>query len=221
MKIYSFYGVNEFIICCGYKGFLIKEYFSNYLLRNTNVRFSLNNNTTSIIDDTTENWTVECIDTGEETLTGGRLKRIKKFLNPDEPFLLTYGDGVGDINISQLIEFHRAQQKLVTVTAVSPPEKFGMLAINDKGDVIKFNEKPNKGNAWINGGFFVLQPEALDFITDDGIAWEQGPLQEIAAKEQLCAYKHDGFWQSMDTISEKKYLEELYLSDCAPWKLWD
>jgi glucose-1-phosphate cytidylyltransferase len=220
MKIFDFYGINEFIICCGYKGFYIKDYFNNYHLRNTDVTFNLDSNSTQIIRNSKENWSVTCVDTGDNTLTGGRLKRVKEFLAPDESFLFTYGDGVGNVNISELIAFHKAHGKLATVTAVNPPGRFGMLKIGEHDGVEQFNEKPDGGNTWINGGFFVLEPSVIDFISDEKVAWEGEPLQQITKKGQLSAYKHNGFWQPMDTIAEKKYLEELYVSNNAPWKIW-
>jgi len=221
MKIFESYGVNEFIVCCGYKGFFIKEYFDNYHLRNTDVTFNLRENSSSILRNTKENWLVTCVDTGDDTLTGGRLKKIKEFLDPNEPFLFTYGDGVGNINIKSLLKFHKSHGKLATVTAVNPPGRFGILKINDSDDVTHFNEKPDIGNAWINGGFFVLEPSVIDYISGDNISWEEEPLQQITKDNQLSAYKHKGFWQPMDTIAEKKYLEKLYTSNEAPWKTWD
>jgi len=221
MKIFESYGVNEFIVCCGYKGFFIKEYFDNYHLRNTDVTFNLRENSSSILRNTKENWLVTCVDTGDDTLTGGRLKKIKEFLDPNEPFLFTYGDGVGNINIKSLLKFHKSHGKLATVTAVNPPGRFGILKINDSDSVTQFNEKPDIGNAWINGGFFVLEPSVIDYISGDNISWEEEPLQQITKDNQLSAYKHKGFWQPMDTIAEKKYLEKLYTSNEAPWKTWD
>ena len=221
MKIFESYGVNEFIVCCGYKGFFIKEYFDNYHLRNTDVTFNLRENSSSILRNTKENWLVTCVDTGDDTLTGGRLKKIKEFLDPNEPFLFTYGDGVGNINIKSLLKFHKSHGKLATVTAVNPPGRFGILKINESDDVTQFNEKPDIGNAWINGGFFVLEPSVIDYISGDNISWEEEPLQQITKDNQLSAYKHKGFWQPMDTIAEKKYLEKLYTSNEAPWKTWD
>ena len=219
MKIFSFYGINEFIICCGYKGYFIKEYFDNYHLRNTDVTFDLVKNSSNVIRSPEEKWTVTCVDTGDKTLTGGRLKRVSKYLD-DEPFLFTYGDGVGDINIEELIQFHATQKKLATVTAVNPPGRFGVLKIDKNDSVSQFNEKPDIGETWINGGFFVLDPSVIDFIANDETSWEKEPLQEITKKGQLSAYKHNGFWQPMDTIAEKKHLEDLYISGNAPWKIW-
>ena len=220
MKIFDHYGVNEFIICCGYKGFFIKEYFDSYHLRNTDVTFNLTDNSSTIIRNTKENWTVTCVDTGDTTLTGSRLKKVKEFLEPDESFLFTYGDGVGDININSLVDFHKSHGKLATVTAVNPPGRFGILNIGKDNAVSQFNEKPDIGSSWINGGFFVLEPSVFDFISDDNVAWEAEPLQSITKENELLAYKHEGFWQPMDTIAEKKMLEELYSSNKAPWKIW-
>lgn len=220
MKIFDHYGVNEFIICCGYKGFFIKEYFDSYHLRNTDVTFNLANNSSTIIRNTKENWTVTCVDTGDTSLTGSRLKQVKEFLEPNESFLFTYGDGVGDININSLVDFHKSHGKLATVTAVNPPGRFGILNIGEDNAVSQFNEKPDIGSSWINGGFFVLEPSVLDFIGDNNVAWEAEPLQSITKENELLAYKHEGFWQPMDTIAEKKMLEELYLSNKAPWKIW-
>jgi len=220
MKIFNFYGINEFIICCGYKGFFIKEYFNNYHLRNTDVTFDLGNNSTSVLRNTKENWSVTCIDTGDNTLTGGRLRRVKEFLEPNESFLFTYGDGVGNIDIDSLVKFHKSHKKMATVTAVNPPGRFGILNINENDAVSQFNEKPDIGNSWINGGFFVLEPSVIDYISGDDVSWEAEPLQNITKKNELSAYKHHGFWQPMDTIAEKKYLEELYSSNSAPWKVW-
>ena len=220
MKIFDSYGINEFIICCGYKGFFIKEYFHNYHLRNADVTFNLADNSSTIIRNTKENWSVTCVDTGEDTLTGGRLKKVKDLLDPNESFLFTYGDGVGDINIADLIAFHKANGKLATVTAVNPPGRFGILKIDEDNTVAQFNEKPDIGDAWINGGFFVLEPSVIDYISGDYVPWEQEPLQAITKKNQLSAFKHKGFWQPMDTIAEKKYLDELYVLNQAPWKTW-
>ena len=174
----------------------------------------------SVIRNTKENWTVTCVDTGDTTLTGSRLKQVKEFLEPDESFLFTYGDGVGDININSLVDFHKSHGKLATVTAVNPPGRFGILNIGEDNAVSQFNEKPDIGSSWINGGFFVLEPSVLDFIGDNNVAWEAEPLQSITKENELLAYKHEGFWQPMDTIAEKKMLEELYLSNKAPWKIW-
>ena len=185
------------------------------------VLFDLNDKTTKIISDNhDENWSVLCVETGESTLTGGRIKKIKKYLTKDEPFLLTYGDGVGDINISELVQFHHSQDKLATVTAVNPPSRFGVLSIHEDGSVESFNEKPKGGNTWINGGFFILKPSVIDFIDSDMTAWEEEPVKKITELGQMSAFKHDGFWQPMDTLNEKKFLNDLYSKNQAPWVTW-
>jgi glucose-1-phosphate cytidylyltransferase len=219
MKIFSSYGMNEFIICCGYKGIQIKEYFKNYAMRNADVEFNLEENSFTIKKHSSENWKVTCVDTGETTLTGGRLKRVRSYLNKDEPFLFTYGDGVGDINVNALIELHKKNKKLATVTAVNPPGRFGVLSI-ENDSVIKFSEKPSEGNTWINGGYFVLEPQTIDYIDGDMISWEEEPIKKITSENQLAVYKHHGFWQPMDTLQEKKMLNDLYEANKAPWKSW-
>jgi glucose-1-phosphate cytidylyltransferase len=220
MKIFSSYGFNDFIICCGYKGIFIKEYFQNYNLRNADVEFNLSSSSTTIKRAAAENWKVTCVDTGDSTLTGGRLKRVKDYLDVDEPFLFTYGDGVGDINIKELISFHKKNNKLATVTAVSPPGRFGVLSF--EGESVKqFNEKPENGATWINGGFFVLEPKVLEYIEGDMVSWEEEPIKNITKDGELIAYKHPGFWQPMDTLAEKKLLNELYDNNKAPWKSWE
>jgi glucose-1-phosphate cytidylyltransferase len=219
MKIFSSYGMNEFIICCGYKGIQIKEYFKNYAMRNADVEFDLAENSSTIKKRSSENWKVTCVDTGDSTLTGGRLKRVRDYLNPDEPFFFTYGDGVGDINIKALVDLHKKNKKLATVTAVSPPGRFGVLNI-DNESVLNFSEKPSEGTTWINGGYFLLEPQVIDYIDGDMISWEEEPIKKITAENQLNVYKHSGFWQPMDTLQEKKMLNELYEKDLAPWKIW-
>lgn len=220
MKIYASHGITDFIICCGYKGYYIKEYFYNYALHNSNIEFKLSENNFKLKNNNAESWTVNCVDTGASTQTGGRLKRIEKYLIPGEKFLFTYGDGVGDINITKVIESHNSSNKIATVTAVNPPGRFGVLNINDGGEVSNFNEKPKKGQTWINGGFFVLETEIFEYIEGDHIPWEEEPLVAITNINQLNAYKHNGFWQPMDTIREKKILEDLYSSGNAPWVVW-
>ena len=220
MKIYSSYGINDFIICCGYKGYFIKEYFYNYSLHNSNVSFDLSNNTFQLTSSGSEKWNVNCVDTGANTQTGGRLKRIESLIEPGETFLFTYGDGVGDINISKVIESHKASGKKATLTAVNPPGRFGNLTIEDNGEGKKFDEKPLTGNTWINGGFFVLESEIFKYINGDEMPWEDEPLKTITKENQLNAYKHYGFWQPMDTIREKEILNKLYNSDQALWKTW-
>ena len=217
MKIYSHYGIKEFVICLGYKGYVIKEYFANYFLHMSNVTFDMSQNRMEVHDGTAEPWRVTLIDTGAETLTGGRLKRVRDYVG-DESFCFTYGDGVADINIGALIEFHRARGKLATVTAIQPPGRYGALNMN--GDaVINFQEKPAGDGAWINGGFFVLEPKVFDLIENDRTSWESTPLQMLAARGELTAYQHTGFWQPMDTLRDKNHLEELWISN-PPWKVW-
>ena len=220
MKIYASYGITDFIICCGYKGYYIKEYFYNYALHDSNVEFNLSNNSFELINNNTEEWKVNCVDTGLKTQTGGRVKKIEKYLDPGESFLLTYGDGVGDINIKEAIDSHNLSKKIATVTAVNPPGRFGALDISNNGSVKNFDEKPKKGNTWINGGFFVLETDVFRYINDDLMPWEDEPLKKITNDNQLNAYKHEGFWQPMDTIREKVILEELYKSGRAPWVKW-
>jgi glucose-1-phosphate cytidylyltransferase len=220
MKIYASYGITDFIICCGYKGYYIKEYFYNYALHDSNVEFNLSNNSFELTNNNTEEWKVNCVDTGLKTQTGGRVKKIEKYLDPGESFLLAYGDGVGDINIKKAIDSHNLSKKIATVTAVNPPGRFGALDISNNGSVKNFDEKPKKGNTWINGGFFVLETDVFRYINDDLMPWEDEPLKKITNDNQLNAYKHEGFWQPMDTIREKMILEELYQSGKAPWVKW-
>ena len=219
MKIYSHHGINEFIICCGYKGYLIKEYFANYFLHQSDITFDMSNNEMKIHQERAEPWKVTLIDTGENTMTGGRLKRVKEYLDNDEPFCLTYGDGVADINISQLIKFHNTHGKLATLTSVFPQARFGSIEI-EKDIVKRFVEKPRGDGALINGGFFVLNTKIFNEIDGDNTIWEQEPLSNLANKGELMAFKHDGFWQPMDTLRDKNFLEELWGSNKAPWKLW-
>lgn len=218
MKIYSSYGLNDFIICCGHKGYVIKEYFANYFIHNSDITFHLNSNQQTIHNNSSDPWTVTVVNTGEDTQTGGRIKRIKKFIDEDT-FCLTYGDGVGDINISKLIEFHQQHKKLATITAVQPPGRFGQLDI--KGSLVqRFVEKPNGDGGYINGGFFVLNKAIFDYIEDDVTSWENEPISKLAAESELYAFTHHGFWQPMDTIRDKSYLEKLWNSGNAPWKVW-
>ena len=220
MKIYTAYGINEFIICCGYKGYMIKEYFANYFLHMSDVTFDMKNNKTEVHKNGIEPWKVTLIDTGEKTMTGGRLKRVKDYIGK-ETFCLSYGDGVSNVNIKQLIDFHREEKTLATLTAVQPPGRFGALTLmQDQNKIFRFREKPQGDSAWINGGFFVLEPEVIDYITDDTTVWEQEPLQKLAHDGMLSAYKHNGFWQSMDTLRDKNVIEELWNSCKAPWKVW-
>ena len=219
MKIYSQHGINEFIICCGYKGYVIKEYFANYFLHQSDITFDMTNNEMKIHQERSEPWKVTLIDTGENTMTGGRLKRVKEYLDNDEPFCLTYGDGVADINISQLIKFHNTHGKLATLTSVFPQARFGSIEI-EKDKVKRFVEKPRGDGALINGGFFVLNTKIFNEIDGDNTIWEQEPLSNLANKGELMAFKHDGFWQPMDTLRDKIFLEELWGSNKAPWKFW-
>jgi glucose-1-phosphate cytidylyltransferase len=219
MKIYSSHGVNDFIICCGYKGYVIKEYFANYFLHMSDVTFDMTSNCMEVHHKKAEPWRVTLVDTGDETLTGGRLKRVGDYLRDEQAFCFTYGDGVADIDITQEIAFHHRHGKLATVTAVQPPGRYGALV--RQGDaVLGFREKPPGDGAWINGGFFVLAPAVLDFIEGDRTSWESGPLEAISAQGQLVAFEHRGFWQPMDTLRDKNHLEQLWNSGRAPWKCW-
>ena len=220
MKIYSHYGFNDFVICLGFKGYVIKEYFANYALHTSDVTFDLTNNQIITHERSTENWRVTLVDTGMETMTGGRLKRVARYLDSDEPFCMTYGDGVGDIDIRKLAEFHRNHGKKATVTAATAPGRFGALRMTGTS-VNGFQEKPVGDGAWINGGFFVLSPAVLNFIAGDSTVWERNPMERLAADSELAAYKHHGFWQPMDTLREKNYLEALWESGKAPWKVWE
>ena len=220
MKIYAAHGFNEFVICLGYKGYVIKEYFANYFLHQSDVTFDMRENKMEIHNSQAEPWKVTLVDTGMDTMTGGRVKRVQKYLN-NEPFLLTYGDGVGSVNIREVVDFHQKNKKLLTVTAVQPSGRFGALNIGEDNDsVISFMEKPKGDGAWINGGFFVCQPEVLDYITEDKTVFEKEPLENIASDNQMVAYKHSGFWKPMDTLRDKQELENLWDSGKAPWKNW-
>ncbi|MFC5448776.1 glucose-1-phosphate cytidylyltransferase [Paenibacillus aestuarii] len=219
MKIYSHYGINDFIICLGYKGYLIKEYFANYYLHLSDVTFDMRNNNMQIHNNYSEPWRVTLIDTGLETMTGGRLKRIKDYID-NETFCFTYGDGVSDVNIAELIEFHRNSNTSATLTAVQPPGRFGALDFV-QNRISSFEEKPQGDGSWVNGGFFVLEPIALDRISGDMTVWEREPLEGLARDNELSAFKHTGFWQPMDTLRDKVKLEELWVSGKAPWKVWE
>lgn len=219
MKIYSHYGYNDFIICLGYKGYIIKEYFMNYFMHMSDITVDLSNGGIKIHNSKAENWKVTLVDTGLDTMTGGRIKRIKDHLN-GERFMLTYGDGVGDVNINSLVKFHESHGKLATMTAVQPSGRFGALTINDDKKVESFVEKPAGDGAWINGGFFVLEPEVIDYIKDDNTSWEREPLENLTKENQLFAYKHEGFWKPMDTLRDKIELEKLWSTKEAPWKVW-
>jgi len=219
MKIYSAYGVNDFIICCGYKGYLIKEYFANYFLHMSDVTFDMNSNAMEVHDRKAEPWKVTLVDTGEKTMTGGRLKRVAKFLQHEDAFCFTYGDGVANVNIPELVRHHKSQSKLVTVTAVQPPGRYGAL-IREGVSVKGFQEKPPGDGTWINGGFFVLNPKVFDYIEGDQSSWEGEALEKLASAGQLAAFNHHGFWQPMDTLRDKVHLEGLWASGNAPWKIW-
>lgn len=219
MKLYSFHGINEFVICCGYKGFVIKEYFNNYFLHQSDITFSMKENCMEVHEKRAEPWTVTLVDTGENSMTGGRLARVAKYIKGEETFCFTYGDGVGNIDIKATIDFHKQHGKQATLTATYPPGRFGALDIK-AGQVKKFKEKPQGDDARVNGGFFVLSPEVLDRLTGDNCIWEQQPLMGLAEDDQLMAYEHEGFWQPMDTLRDKVYLEELWTHGKAPWKVW-
>jgi len=217
MKIYSQHGINEFIVCCGYLGYVIKEYFTNYFMHMSDISIDLSTNNLTVHKKNAEPWKITLVDTGKETLTGGRLKRVQEHLRNEDAFCLTYGDGLANIDIKKLIKFHKSHGKSATITAVVPPGRYGALEI-DGDHVTSFKEKPEGG--LINGGFFVLSPEVLNFIKGDTTSWENGPLSKLASLNQLVAYKHDGFWQPMDTLREKNLLQELWDSGEAPWKTW-
>jgi glucose-1-phosphate cytidylyltransferase len=220
MKMYSHHGINDFVICCGYKGYVIKEYFANYFLHMSDVTFDMANNRMEVHQKRAEPWSVTLVDTGDESMTGGRLRRVSKFVEDEEAFCFTYGDGVADIDIAASIAFHRAHGKAATLTGVFPPGRFGALDI-DAGRVRSFREKPKGDGAMINGGFFVLSPTVLAELRDDATVWEQDPLMNLAERGELMAFEHPGFWQPMDTLRDKHHLEELWASGRAPWKKWD
>jgi glucose-1-phosphate cytidylyltransferase len=219
MKSYSAHGVNEFVICCGYKGYIIKEYFANYFLHTSDVTFNMKNNEMEVHTRNAEPWKVTLVSTGDDTLTGGRLKRVRQYVNDEESFCFTYGDGISDVNISELIEFHKNHGMLATLTATQPPGRFGALDL-DGNKINSFQEKPQGDGAWINGGFFVLSPTVIDYIENDQTSWEKQPMEKLAQEGQLLAYFHHGFWQPMDTLRDKVHLEELWQSGKAPWKNW-
>jgi len=219
MKLYSAHGINDFIVCCGYKGYIIKEYFANYFLHMSDVTFDMQENRMEVHQRYAEPWRVTLVDTGENTLTGGRLKRVSEYVVDEEAFCFTYGDGLSDVNISATVEFHLQHGRLATVTAVQPPGRYGALELN--GQCVEgFAEKPKGDGGWINGGFFVLSPKVLSLIASDSTSWEVEPLTQLAAQGQLMAYEHAGFWQPMDTLREKNMLEDLWVSGAAPWKMW-
>ncbi|MEH6998093.1 MAG: glucose-1-phosphate cytidylyltransferase [Limnobacter sp.] len=220
MKSYSHHGINDFVICCGYKGYVIKEYFANYFLHQSDVTFNMRSNTMDVHHKRAEPWTVTLVDTGESSMTGGRLGRVRKYIENDEMFCFTYGDGVGDIDIGASIAFHKRHGKAATLTATYPPGRFGALDIRE-GKVLNFKEKPKGDGAMINGGFFVLSPKVLSYLGGDDTIWEQAPLQKLAEDGELMAFEHQGFWQPMDTLRDKHLLEELWATGKAPWKKWD
>lgn len=218
MKIYSAHGLRDFVICVGYKGYMIKEYFANYYLHMSDVTFDLSKNSMEVHQNTAEPWRVTLVDTGDETMTGGRLKRVKPYVE-DGDFCFTYGDGLSNVDVGKLIDFHKQQKTLATVTGVQPPGRFGVLNLEQQR-VAGFEEKPLGDGGWINGGFFVLSPRTIDYIEGDGTHWEREPLERLAAEGQLAAYRHTGFWQPMDTLRDKNQLEALWDSGKAPWKIW-
>lgn len=218
MKIYSKHGINDFIICTGHKGYVIKEYFANYFLHMSDVTFDMGNNRMEVHQKRSEPWKVTIVDTGEHTMTGGRLRRVRNYLD-NETFCFTYGDGVGDVNIPELITFHKSAGRIATLTGVQPPGRYGSLAL-DKDRVVEFKEKPIGDNAWINGGFFVLEPEAIDYISGDDTVFEREPLEALAKDRQLSVFRHDGFWRPMDTLRDKTELNKMWAEGNAPWKVW-
>ena len=218
LKIYSSHGINDFVICAGYKGYLIKEYFANYFLHMSDVTFDMSNNSMEVHQKNAEPWKITVVDTGDETMTGGRIKRVKDYIG-DETFCCTYGDGVGDIDITALIDFHKRSGRLASLTGVQPPGRFGAIDL-DKDKVLSFQEKPQGDGSWINGGFFVLNPIVIDLIADDSTIWETEPLEQLAKQGELGIYKHQGFWRPMDTLRDRVELESLWDSQSAPWKIW-
>ena len=220
MKMYSHHGIDDFIVCCGYKGNVIKDFFANYALQSSNVTFDLRRNTVQVHQNSSDDWRVTLVDTGERTMTSGRLRRVQPFIEPDEPFCFTYGDAVSDIDISALVDFHIAHGRLATVTAVQPVGRFGWLGTDGEGTrVASFEEKPAGEGGWISGGFFVLSPKVMNYLTDDMEAWEAGPMHTLVEDGELEAYRHQGFWQCMDTQRDKLHLESLWQEN-APWKVW-
>ncbi len=219
MKLYGAFGVSEFIVCCGYKGYVIKEYFANYFLHASDVTFNLSNNTMMIHTKKAEPWSVTLVDTGENSMTGGRLKRVAPYLKDEQAFCFTYGDGVADVDLGALMRFHQSHGRLATVTAVKPPGRFGALSVQ-QNTIVDFQEKPAGDGAWINGGFFVLSPRVIDWIEDDQTVWEREPMERLARENQFQAFFHEGFWQPMDTLRDKVLLEELWQTGQAPWKRW-
>lgn len=219
MKIYSTHGVREFVICLGYKGYLIKEYFANYFLHMSDVTIDMEHNRVEVHNNSAEPWRVTLVDTGDNTMTGGRLLRVREYVKDEEAFCLTYGDGVGDVDVGEAVRFHKAHGALATLTGVQPPGRFGALEM-EKDRLVSFQEKPFGDGGWINGGFFVLSPKVIDYISDDTTIWERGPLENLATAGQIMVYRHSGFWQPMDTLRDKTHLEDLWQSGKAPWKVW-
>lgn len=219
MKLYSHHGIRDFVICAGYKAYIIKEYFQNYFVHMSDVTFDISNNEMQVHKKRSEAWTITIVDTGNSTMTGGRLLRVREYLG-DETFLFTYGDGVGDVPITKVIDFHRNRGLLATMTAVQPPGRYGALNIDSQGGVTEFMEKPPGDGVWINGGFFVLEPGVMDYIAGDHMPWEHDPLKNLAENRQLTAFRHNGFWRPMDTLRDKHELENLWNKDEAPWKVW-
>ena len=220
MKIYAFYGVSEFIICLGYKGYIIKEYFSNFLLHQSDVEVNLKNNSIKLLNNKAEDWKITLVDTGHDSMTGGRLRRVKSYLDDETDFFFTYGDGLSNINLNKLLEFHNNQKTLATITSVYPPGRFGALEINAENKIVSFREKPKGDGGLINGGFFVLSTKVIDYIDNDKTIWEQEPLKNLAKDNELSSYFHSGFWHPMDTLRDKNYLNSLYKENKAPWKIW-
>ncbi len=218
MKIYSAFGINEFIICCGYKGYIIKEYFANYTLHMSDITFNMKTNTVEVHQQNVEPWEVTLVDTGENSMTGGRLLRLKEYIKGT--FLFTYGDGLADINISNLVRHHKSENLLATITAVQPPGRYGFIQFSEDGRINRIIEKPQGDGGWINGGFFVLEPEVLDLIDSDSTIWEKEPLLRLVNERQLAAYRHDGFWFAMDTLRDKNQLQEIWTNGNAPWRIW-
>lgn len=220
MKIYSHFGFNEFIICCGYKGYYIKEYFANYFLHEADVTIDLSQNSVSVLKSKAEPWKITLIDTGLNTMTGGRIKRIEPCVN-NETFMLTYGDGVSDVNLNALLEHHKKSGKYATLTAVQPSGKFGAMNLNANGEILSFHEKPKGDGSWVNGGFFILEPKIFSYIKEgDETIWERSPMEKLAEDHQLTAFKHNGFWKPMDTLRDRSELEKLWNTGNAPWKFW-
>jgi glucose-1-phosphate cytidylyltransferase len=220
MKIYAAHGINDFVVCCGYKGYVIKEYFANYFLHRSDVTFDMAQNHMEVHEQYAEPWRVTLVDTGEQTMTGGRLRRVQRYLQDEEAFCFTYGDGVSDIDIKALLEFHKTHGQLATLTAVYPPGRFGALDIREDQRVNSFKEKPKGDGGQINGGFFVLSPKVFGLLEGDRTVWEEGPLEALASSGKLQAFRHGGFWQPMDTLRDKTYLEDLWATGKAPWKTW-